>query len=292
MIESNRSSLTSALACLLSLLMIFIPAATLSAQVGDPAPGWVDAVPSVRVNTLAATAAASHIIHETSDPDLWDLEKRLPGKAVERAGSFRLQRAMAIGGESSANVKTFLREKGILQNDRQLVLGTYDAPDGSQKFVSGLRFDIVMAEENGTEIAQSVFVPMLDSDDFSKLEELTTAFADALEKQFLEPTVPVKSGPGVAQKSVCINYCEMDLQDAMSKCLTNANICLGLSNVAKLCVFACPATGPLALPCVVACGVGNALAALACLLGKWNCESTARSNDRACRRACAEEHPF
>ncbi len=293
MIRTKRSPLASAIACLLATFMTFAPATTLSAELGDPIGGWVDAVPSVRINTLAAAPGASHYLRATSNPELWNLEKQMPGKSSEPAGSFRLQRSMPIDTKITGDTRSLLQEKGILRFDRQIVLGTLHDSEGDERFVSGIRMDIVAVEEDGTTVTESILVPMLDSHDFSKLETLTAAFADALASRSVEPSVPTKNGTNFVQKSVCINYCEMELQDAMTLCRNTALVCVGgATTVGLSCIYGCPLTGALAIPCLIACGVGDAFAVLVCLLNRESCNRSARSQDRACRRACAEEQPF
>ncbi len=291
--DSQRSSLTSVTAWFLSLLLIVIPASTLSAQTGGSVDVWADALPSVRVNTLAATPNESHYIQATSNPDLWNLEKRIPGKVANSSGRFRLRRSIAIDTKTVDEVRGLLRKKGILSLDRQLVLGTYYDPRGGESYVSGIRMDVVTVDENGAEVADSVLIPMLDSQYFDKLESVTIALAEALDNRSVDAGVSIKSTPDFAQKSVCINYCEMEVQDATSLCNTTANACIAsVTGFAIACVLACPTTGPLVIPCLLTCGAGDVFAVLLCKLTQQSCLSTARRNDRACRRACAEEQPF
>jgi len=182
-----------------------------------------------------------------------------------------------------------LESKGVRQFDRELVVGTIYAPDGSERLVAAVRFDFVL--EDGA-VQASGMVPIMTGTSLEALQVVAEQVAEVM----VTRSMPSSIGPGgldtVPGKSACRHYCSEDLASNTLHCNLVSTACIAAAGAAAtLCAIACPATGPLVLVCLAACVVGDAAAISLCVLANNKCKRDARRVWRDCLSGCPLDPP-
>ncbi len=291
MILSNRFQ-SSLLTISMCLLLVFLPAASALAQGPDRSEPYLAALPYIQFETRSAEPEGVHyLLEDRSSPSMWSLEKRLPGRKATEAGSFRPAHSFSLSGTSSEALMAALYDKGIRQYDREIVVGTLYATDGSEQYVAALRLDFAVMDGD-REITEAALVPILKGTGLDKLELVAAELANRATSRAIPGDVGFKSGAEPAGKSTCRHYCSVEFQTDLNICSAIAVACVtAITGVAVGCVLACPATGPLVVPCLIACGVTDIAGLALCLLNEWSCRRAAARTRSSCMRDCGPPVP-
>lgn len=288
---------SSALMCapmcvVLSLLLLLLPVSTAWAQPGEvPESGTASGI-SLFPNVHDPEGA--RFLRGDSTADIWVLESRVPGKASEQAGIFRLDTEVALPPQLGVHPPgKSIEDSPIKRYDRKLAIGTMIDAQGNESPMAVVRFDIAVADGE-TMIYETVIKPLYHGESLAALVEVANEAADAMRSQRTSeraapftPAPPAVSQPPQA-KSICPVYCRMDYRDELASCKDEQDACIiGVTGVAIGCVLACAALAPPAVPaCLLPCGVVDIAGIIACVLVKRACDRRAGVDLRNCLRNC------
>lgn len=279
-----RSSLLTISMCV---LLVFLPTASAFAQGPDRSDPYLEAIPYVQFETRSAEPeAVRYLLGDRSSPNMWSLEKRLPNDKASEAGSFRPDRSFSLAGTSSEAMLATLDAKGVRQFDREIVVGTIYEADGSEQYVAALRLDFVVMD-GSREVTEAALVPILKGTDLDNLGLVAEELANRVTSRAVPGDVGFKDFAAPAAKSTCRHYCFEDYTTDLNICTAIALACVtAITGVAVGCILACPGTGPLVIPCLIACGVVDVAGLALCLLNEWSCRRTAARTKNSCIRDC------
>ena len=297
MIKSSRTTAQSWISVMLSMLLVLMPVTPVFAEATNGSPAGDIRFGAVRVLPNPAAPESALYLRPTDDDHWWSLEQRVAGKLTSPSGSFRIDKTFDVPTKHDRALSPILEQKGVRKFERTMVTGTLYGIDGEMRQVGGILLDIVVVEE-GAETAERVFVPMIESSDPVALERLSAKIGETLRAQdrFTDST-PGKALTSRAdtfamleKSSTCEKSCHDDFDEDRAICKLGFTACVGLSSAVTIgCLVACPASGPLVIPCIIACGVIDVSGALLCLVDFYLCQSQAEDDYHNCERECLHE---
>lgn len=282
----SRISRSAPLILTMCLLMVFLPATSAIAQVGEKAVSLSDAISTVRVETTSADPGAVRYLRDTSSADLWELEKRPQGKAAERAGTFRLHRSMPFSHASTEAMRATLGARGVEQYDREMVVGTVYKANGQEQYVAALRFDIAVKDGEAL-VRESAMVTLMTGSNLRDLEVVAGELGQELGGRQVPQFSPAPEAGSPAAKSTCRHYCIIEHEKDVRLCTNIYRACITAAGAGVVgCLLACPATGPLVIPCIIACGVADAAIVALCFFSRRQCVRQAGRDKLSCIDRC------
>lgn len=290
----------SPICLLLSVLMTFLPTASVLAQSSPTAPPVSADRDSVRMAPgIYARSNIRHVSHASSD-DVWMLEERSPDQPAVAAATFYLHRTLPLPKPLLAQALG-VQSKGmkIQKVAQEIAIGAQVDANGIESYVAALRVDTSINDEDGQAHHESIFAPILIGKDMVSLETRASELANAMNAELamrsgtpfdlekLDDVSTVEERP--ANKSVCQVYCQMDLDDAMANCQDEHNARdLAAASGAAACGAVCLALAapPLVAVCLGLCLVAQAAAVASSLNTLEVCQRNAGTAFRNCTRNC------
>jgi len=288
--KRSREFRTATLAIALSFLLVLLPMASAVAQTETRAEKIIDAARSVRIQTRSADPESMLYLGEDRfSPDMWSLESRRTDKAATDAGRFQPAQRFSLAGAMSDEMIEILRGRGVLQYDREIVVGTIYDLDGGEQLVAALRFDLVV--DDGA-VQESIMVPIMTGTNLEALLLIAGDLAETVISRSVPDIVTVKDFEVVPGKSTCLNHCLQEYSTDIGICTGIALACItGITGVGLACILACPATGPLVIPCLILCGVIDLSGIAGCTLTRWSCFRSAKRQLDSCKKECLGQRP-